>query len=157
MLLGCVRVLTIASVALYLVPAGAHVFELANKMALSPADYMIVQGNYRGWSLFGIVIFAALLLTLLHAILRRRERIVFVLSMVAFFCLVGTQVIFWLFTYPMNVASKNWTLMPEDFEAARRQWEYSHAAGAVLTFMALIAVATALAADAGRSQRLLLQ
>jgi len=40
----------------------------------------------------------------------------------------------------MNVASDNWTVAPEDFEAARRQWEYSHAVNAVLTFMALIAI-----------------
>ena len=89
MLLVCVRVLAIVSVALYLVPTGAHLFELAGKMALSPADYMLVQGLYRGWALFGIVIFAALLLTLLHAILRRRERIVLILSLAAFFCLVA--------------------------------------------------------------------
>ena len=36
MLLVCVRVLAIVSVALYLVPTGAHLFELAGKMALSP-------------------------------------------------------------------------------------------------------------------------
>jgi len=32
----------------------------------------------------------------------------------------------------MNVASNNWTVTPADFEAARRQWEYSHAVSAVL-------------------------
>ena len=64
-----------------------------------------MQGLYRGWALFGIAIFAAMLLTLLHAILRRRERIVLILSLAAFVCLVATQVIFWMFTYPMNVAS----------------------------------------------------
>ena len=30
--------------------------------------------------------------------------------------------------------------MPDNFEAARRQWEYSHAVNAVLTFAALCAV-----------------
>jgi hypothetical protein len=43
MLLKSVRLLTIVIVALCLVPAGAHFFELASKMSLSPAAYMTVQ------------------------------------------------------------------------------------------------------------------
>jgi hypothetical protein len=61
-----------------------------------------------------------------------------------------TQAIFWTFTYPMNVASTNWTVMPQDFEAARRQWEYSHAVNAVLTFAAFVAIA--LSAIVGRQR-----
>jgi peptidoglycan/LPS O-acetylase OafA/YrhL len=102
--------------------------------------------------LFGVVAFAALLLTLLHAILRRRKRMVLIMSLAAFACMVATQVIFWMFTYPVNVASRNWTAMPEHFETARRQWEYSHAASAVLTFLALIAIASAVAVDDGVPQ-----
>jgi len=45
-----------------------------------------------------------------------------------------------MFTYPMNVASRNWTVMPENFAAARRQWEYSHAVNAVLTLVALVTI-----------------
>jgi uncharacterized membrane protein len=153
MLLVYVRVLMIASVALYLVPTGAHLFELPGKMALSPTDYMVVQTIYTGWALFGIVIFAAMLLTLLHAILRRRERTVLLLSAAAFLCLVATQVIYWVFTYPMNDASSNWTVTLDHFETARRQWEYSHAASAVLTFLALVAITAAVAIDAGPPQR----
>jgi hypothetical protein len=153
MLLVYVRVLMIASVALYLVPTGAHLFELPGKMAMSPTNYMVMQTIYSGWALFGIVIFAAMLLTLLHAILRRRERTVLLLSAAAFLCLVATQVIFWVFTYPMNVASSNWTVTLDHFETARRQWEYSHAASAVLTFLALVAITAAVAIDAGPPQR----
>ena len=147
MLLAWVRVLSIASVALYLVPTGAHLFELTGKLALSPAAYMATQSVYDGCALFGIAVLAALLLTALHAILRRSERRVFILSLLAFVCLLGTQGVFWVFTFPMNVASRNWTVMPEPFEAARRQWEYSHAASAMLTFVALIAIAAAVATD----------
>jgi hypothetical protein len=42
----------------------------------------------------------------------------------------------------VNIASNNWTVTPADFEAARRQWEYSHAINAVLTLAALLAVTT---------------
>lgn len=150
MFLVCLRVLTIVAVALYLVPTGAHLFELPGKLALSSSDYMVVQTIYSGWALFGAVIFAALLLTLLHAVLRRDRAAVCLLSLAAFLCLAATQVAFWMFTYPMNGASANWTVTPEHFETARRQWEYSHAVSAVLTFLALVAIASAVAVDARR-------
>jgi hypothetical protein len=152
MLLICARVLAILSVALYLVPTAAHLFVLPHKLALSPADYMMVQGIYRGWSLFGIVAAVAVLSTLLYAIMRWRRPLVRNLSLIAFLCFATTQVIFWTFTYPMNVASNNWTTLPDHFDAARRQWEYSHAASAALTFLALLAIGLAVALDDGAPQ-----
>jgi hypothetical protein len=140
MFLKCLSLLAVVSVAICLVPVGAHFFELANKMALSPSEYMTVQKIYAGWSSFGVAIVAALLLTLVHTFMVRRDRTAFLLSLVAFLCLAVAQVVFWTFTYPMNVASNQWTVAPADFEAARRQWEYSHAVNAVLTFAALVAV-----------------
>jgi hypothetical protein len=146
MLLKSVPLVTIVIVALCLVPAGAHFFELANKMSLAPAEYMIVQKIYAGWSLFGIPIITALLLTLIHTFMVRGDRLVFNLSLSTALCLTATQVIFWMFTYPMNLATSNWTVPPEDIELARRQWEYSHAVNAVLTFIAFVAItASALA------------
>lgn len=152
MVLTVVRVLGLAGIALYLVPTGAHLFELPGKMAMSPEDYMVVQRIYTGWALFGVVVFPAILLTLLHAIMLRRDRGPLMLSLSALLCLVATQVIFWLFTYPMNVASRNWTVTPEPFEAARRQWEYSHAASALLTFVALVTFAIAVASRERRPE-----
>src|SRR5262249_34013988 len=141
MLLKSVRLVTIVMVALCLVPAGAHFFELTNKMSLSPAEYMTVQKIYAGWAFFGIPIIAALLLTLLHTFMVRNDRPVFKLSLTAALCLAATQLIFWRFTYPINATTNFWTARPEAFEAARRQWEYSHAVNAVLTFVAFAAIA----------------
>jgi hypothetical protein len=45
----------------------------------------------------------------------RNDRPVFKLSLSATLCLAATQVIFWMFTYPINVASNNWTVAPEAF------------------------------------------
>jgi hypothetical protein len=45
-----------------------------------------------------------------------------------------------MFTYPINRATDNWTVLPEAFEVARRQWEYSHAVNAVLTFAGFVAI-----------------
>jgi len=140
MFLKCLGLFAVVSIAIYLVPGGAHFFELANKMAMSQSEYMTVQKIYAGWSSFGVTIVAALLLTLLHTFMVRRDRTAFLLSLVAFLCLAATQGIFWAFTYPMNVASNQWTVAPSDFEAVRRQWEYSHAVNAALTFAALVAI-----------------
>jgi hypothetical protein len=153
MKLRLLQVLAIASIALYLVPTGAHFFEMANKLALSPADYMTVQKIYAGWSLFAIVIAVALASTLAHAVLARGDRAAFMWSLVAFLGLAATQVIFWMFTYPVNLASRNWTVQPEPFEAARRQWEYSHAASAALTFASLMAIVMSCLAQRSASER----
>jgi hypothetical protein len=149
MVVKSIRLLAVISVALCLVPAGAHISELANKMSMSVAEYMTVQKIYAGWSLFGIVIITALLLTLTHTLTVRSDRTACVLSLTAFLCLAATQAIFWMFTYPMNVASSNWTVTPEDFEMARRQWEYSHAVNAVLTFVAFVAITLSVLTNKG--------
>ena len=140
MLFESVRLLAVISVALCLLPAGAHFFELANKMSLSTAEYMTTQKIYAGWSFFGVAIIAAIVFTLTHTLMVRAKRTAFLLSLTALLCLGATQVIFWTFTYPMNVATNNWTITPQDFETARRQWEYSHAVNAVLAFVALVTI-----------------
>jgi len=140
MLLKSVRLVTLVMAALCLVPAGAHFFELASKMSLSPAEYMTVQKIYAGWSFFGIPIITALLLIVIHTLMVRNNRAAFIFSLTAALCLAITQMIFWAFTYSMNVASNNWTVTPENFEVARRQWEYSHAVNAVITFVAFVAL-----------------
>jgi hypothetical protein len=69
--LKVVQFLALALTALALVPSGAHLFELANKMSLGAEQYFIVQSIYRGWSLFGIVLFGALIANLALALLLR--------------------------------------------------------------------------------------
>ena len=75
--------------------------------------------------------------SLIHTLMARNDRAAFITSLSAA-RLAATQIIFWMFTYPINVASNNWAVLPEPFEAARRQWEYSHAVNAVLTFVAFV-------------------
>jgi hypothetical protein len=135
-----VQLIAIISAALYLVPTAAHLFEMPNKLRLPAGDYMVAQKLYAGWSAFGIVIVIAIGATLLNAIMVRGDRRAFRTSLTALIALSITQVVFWSFTYPMNIASANWTVLPEPFEASRRQWEYSHAISAVMTFVALMAI-----------------
>jgi hypothetical protein len=47
-----------------------------------------------------------------------------------------------------NVATENWTKVPEDWEALRWRWEYSHAAGAVCQILAMCALILAVLARA---------
>jgi hypothetical protein len=58
--------------ALALVPSGAHLAALPNKMAMEQADYFAAQKIYAGWALFGIVLFGALAANLAHAIVLRK-------------------------------------------------------------------------------------
>ena len=60
-------------------------------------------------------------------------------AVTAFLCIAATQVVFWTFTYPANQQT-NWTILPDQWMALRAQWEYSHAASAILNLLALIAV-----------------
>ena len=132
--------LAIALTALALVPAGAHLFELPNKIGLAEHDYFVVQSIYRGWALFGIVLFGALAADLAAAVMVRRQRAPFRLAVLAFLLVVATLVIFFTWTYPANQATSNWTVVPAEWQELRTQWEYAHATNAVLTFLALCAL-----------------
>jgi hypothetical protein len=125
---------------LILVPVGAHLFELPNKLALPPQDYMTVQRIYRGWTYFGTLIFPALLLLFVQTLMLRRNAAAAIWSFLAFLLIAGTQAIFWLYTFPMNRLTSEWTETPDQFEAARLQWELSHAVNAVLTLVGFAAL-----------------
>jgi len=132
--------LAVMLTALALVPAGAHFFELPNKIALSQEQYFTVQAIYRGWALFGFVLIGALAANLGLAIALRRQKTPFRLALLAFLLVAATLAIFFTWTYPANQATANWTVAPENWEALRLQWEYAHATNAVLTFVALCAL-----------------
>jgi Domain of unknown function (DUF1772) len=145
--LGILQFLSLLAVALALVPAGAHLFELPNKIGLPPKQYMVVQNIYRGWALLGAVVIAALLLTGLHTIAVRHQSTAMLLSLLAVVCFAASLAIFFMFTQPMNAAINNWTHMPANFETARRQWEYSHAVNAGLMLIAFASLAASVLAS----------
>ena len=118
--------------------AMAHLLELPNKMKLSHHDYLTVQQIYRGWALVGIVVTIALAATAILTVMHYRQGEGYGLPLAAFFCLFATQLIFWFFTYPVNRATANWSTLPDNWLLLRNQWEFSHAAGALLHLAALI-------------------
>jgi hypothetical protein len=144
--LKVVQFLALVLTALALVPGGAHLFAIANKIGLAAEQYFIVQNIYRGWSLIGFVLVGALVANLLLALLLRGRGKPggfkpSALALVASACMALTLVVFFTWTYPANQATSNWTTIPADWEYLRRQWEYSHAVNAVVTFVAFCAVA----------------
>ncbi|MCR4265981.1 hypothetical protein [Nitratireductor sp. ZSWI3] len=137
-MLYTLRVIAVLFAALALVPAGAHLFSMASKLQMDRGAYLSAQRAYDGWSLFGIVVIAALISCLALTVALYRAGESYILAALAFLCLVGTQGIFWTFTFPMNSATENWTMLPPKWEFLRMQWELSHAGSAALNFTALV-------------------
>jgi hypothetical protein len=110
----------------------AHLFELPGKMKLSLQEYQIVQSVYSGWAWLGVVEIGAILLVSIWLYRERNttKRFRFLLSAVLLF--VASLIIFFVFTFPTNVQTRNWTLLPTHWQALRNKWEYSHAVRAVL-------------------------
>jgi hypothetical protein len=132
--------------AVLLGPALAHAFELPNKINLPRDQYFVVQQIYRGWSGFGLVLVVQIAALLAAAYLSRRESAVVVPTLLAILCVAAAQALFWLYTQPANAATMNWTTEPDDWEKLRRNWEYSHLAGAGLQLVGIACLTVAIMA-----------
>jgi hypothetical protein len=137
-MLYALRVLAVVFTSLALVPVGAHLCSMVSKLQLDGDAYLAAQRAYDGWNLFAVVVIGALISSLALAIALYRSGERYVVAALAFLCLAGAQAVFWTFTYPMNVATGNWTRLPPKWEFLRMQWELAHAGGAVLNFIALV-------------------
>jgi len=148
------RFLAVIFTALALVPGGAHLMSLPAKIDMPEQPYFIVQQIYRGWAWAGIAIFAALFANLASAFLAPRHARQFWLAVAAALLIAATLAIFFIWTYPANQMTANWTSVPVGWEHLRVQWEYSHAANAAVTFVALLcSVGAALSTDDQRAIR----
>jgi hypothetical protein len=132
-----VAFLAILLTALLLVPEGAHFFELPAKIGMDRETYFSVQQVYSGWAFFGIVMLAALAANVALAVLLRRDSAAMVFAVVAALAIVANIAIFFVWTYPANQATANWTRPTEDWQMLRSAWEYSHAVNALVALIAL--------------------
>ena len=150
-MLAGLRFAAIVLTALALVPGGAHLFAMPNKLPMPAEAYFAAQAAYRGWALFAIPLFGAIAanLALGTALWRRDGRAWPAFGAAAL--LLATLAIFFTWTYPANQATGNWTSVPENWEQLRTQWEYSHAVNAAITFVALLCAVGA-SLSAGRRQ-----
>lgn len=143
-LINTFRFLSILFTAVAMSAGFAHLFELPHKIGLSREDYLVVQQIYRGWALLGIAVIGALVSTLVLSFLVREESAAFYLTLTAALCIALSLIVFFTFTYPANQQTMNWTRLPENWPELRRQWEYSHAAGAGFYFFAFVALTISL-------------
>ena len=153
MLAKATQFLAVVLTALALLPGGAHLMALPAKISMPQGPYFVVQQIYRGWALAGVVIFLAIFANLLAALLTRESRRRWQLFGAAALLIAATLAVFVLWTYPANQATGNWTSVPENWEQLRTEWEYSHAANAAITFLALLCSVGALVSTGPRRER----
>jgi hypothetical protein len=148
---GSVFFVALMASALAMAAALAHALELPNKIGLSADAYFTVQAIYQGWNRLAYLLAVELISILGVVYLYRGEARVRRPAIWALVCLVAAQVCFWLWTFPANVATDNWTTRPDNWEALRTQWEYSHLAGAAFQVLVVAALIVAvLRRDAAR-------
>jgi hypothetical protein len=135
-----VQFLALAFTAIALAPGGAHLFALPNKIAMTKADYLVAQHVYNGWAWLGVALIGALLANAGAAFVVRGKGAPFILACTSTLGIAAMLAIFFTFTFPANRATANWTMLPDNWEVLRRQWEYSHAINAFITFAAFCAL-----------------
>jgi hypothetical protein len=147
MMVRVVGFLALVFTAVSLVPYGAHLFALPNKIAMTEAQYFMAQSVYAGWAWLAVVLIPAMLINIAYALLLRHQWPRFAFATIACVCMAATLAIFFAFTYPANVATRNWTVSPGNWAALRSQWEYSHAVNAGLNFLSFCFLALAAVAS----------
>lgn len=138
------RFLTILLTAVSFAAAWAHLLELPAKLTYDGPTWLHLHqtlyppafGPVSGSSEFAAVVSSLVLVVLLH---RRAQPMRW--SVVAATCMLATHAIFWIFVFPVNNAMAPLTpdTLPADWMRLRNQWEYAHAARAVLQLIALAA------------------
>ena len=139
MITTAVKAFAILLLGLSLIPYGAHLFSMPNKIGLSQDAYFTAQRAYDNWALLSLIFVPALIVLVTLAVVVRAETTPFVLAVAAVAIFLATLAVFFAFTHPANVATHNWTEVPANWSSWRRQWEYSHAANALLVLLAFCA------------------
>jgi hypothetical protein len=165
-MLYTVEIISILLVALAMAPALAHLLEFPGKSRLTKEAYLTVQPiYYPGFSIAGgigevggfISVLAILLLT-------PQGTTAFWLRLVALVAMFGVQLVFWVFTQPVNkfwvqsttlgsfgnaffdVGSRRQRVHPDDphgWKKMRDRWEYSHIARAGLASLSFLLLVVA--------------
>ncbi|MBM1173475.1 DUF1772 domain-containing protein [Microvirga arabica] len=139
------RLLTLALTAVVLVPSGAHLFEMPGKIGLDREAYFTVQAIYAGWAWFAIPIIAAIVFNgALFVAEHRRNRASARAALISAMLIVASLGVFFVWVFPANQATANWTQVPDNWQELRRHWEYGHAVNALLVFAALLATCRAI-------------
>jgi hypothetical protein len=147
MALRIVQFFAIVLTALALVPLGAHLASLPNKINLTAEQYFIVQHSYNGWFLFAFVQIPSVIVAFALAVMMRADARPFRLAIVGGVCMAATLAVYFIWVNPANLATDQWTTIPGNWETLRRNWEYGHAASAFFSIIALCAITAAVVAS----------
>lgn len=139
------RTIAVVLAAILLVPAGSHVASMASKLKLDAGQYLAAQRVYDGWNLFGIPTVLLALCMIVLGVWAYHAGKPYGLVFAAIVCLAADQAIFWLFTFPANAATADWTSLPDNWQTLRTQWEWSHAGGALATLAMFVSLVLDLA------------
>jgi hypothetical protein len=138
------------STAIALSASFAHLMELPSKMRYEPSLYVRLHRTL--YPNFGRIAgptesLAVLTTGGLAWLLGKRRSRAFQLTAAAAGCLAAAHAVFWALVAPVNKEMMSWPLdeIPSDWAGWRDQWEFSHAARALLTTgaMGLLIASTA--------------
>ena len=141
-----VQFLAVVLTAFALVPLGAHLASLPNKINLTAEQYFVVQSSYAGWFLFAFAQIPSVIVAFALAFMLRADAVPFRLAVLGAVCMAATLAVYFVWVNPANLATNQWTTIPEHWETLRRHWEYGHAASAILNMVALGAITAAVVA-----------
>jgi hypothetical protein len=133
--------------------AWAHLIEMRPKRTLSGPQWLMTQQIYRDFGKVSRITFpGALLSELLLLVLTRGNRQVTRLTAVSVSCTATTIAIWALCNEPVNREIATWQVdaLPVNWSARRDQWEFAHAASAVLHAIGLAAFLGAVLSDRTR-------
>jgi|SRR5882757_6753640 len=136
--------LSLLLASLALVPEVAHLLEMYHKMELTEQSYGVVQYLYRGWALLGMLQLGAVICTGILLFLVPKGGNTFMLILVALICLILPLIIFFIGIFPVNIATQNWAVLPQNWMQLRNRWEYAHAINAILATTAYVLLLVAL-------------
>jgi hypothetical protein len=146
MLLRFWRLVTILLVALSMATAFCHLLEMPAKLKVDGALWLkLLQTLYP--PAFGTVggaaeVGALIMVVSLVFLVRNRRSRAFGWTLLAAICMVATHAAFWVWVSPVNAIMLPLTpdTLPSDWIRLRNQWEYTHAARAILQIVSLGAV-----------------
>ena len=116
---------------------------MPNKINLTAEQYFIVQSSYNGWFLFAFVQIPSVMVAAILVVMLRANAVPFWLAVVGAVCMAATLVVYFVWVNPANLATDQWTTIPDHWQMLRRHWEYGHAGSAVLNLIALCAITAA--------------
>jgi hypothetical protein len=162
------QVVTIFLVGVAMSMALAHALEFPGKLRLDEQTYRTVQTiYYPGFTAGGVGEVLAVVSTLILMLMFRNDGAAYWWALLAFMAVLAMHIVFWFVTQPTNrhwlknqqmsnVGTKFFGLDRQnrsgsatgndsDWQRLRDRWEYSHIVRALLSVVALVALAVAVA------------